>query len=149
MILSILSAFISTIGFSIVFHVQKKHLLICGATGAISWTIYLLLNQKGNSSVLASFLATLVVTTLSYLLAKKRKTPITVFLIAGIIPLVPGLGLYRMMYALLEEDYSLALDYATLTFEIAGVIAGAIVIISLLPLLWRKPIKKQTKRPPQ
>lgn len=149
MILSILSAFISTIGFSIVFHVQKKHLLICGATGAISWAIYLLLNQKGNSSVLASFLATLVVTALSYLLAKKRKTPITVFLIAGIIPLVPGLGLYRMMYALLEEDYSLALDYATLTFEIAGVIAGAIVIISLLPLLWRKPIKKQTKRPPQ
>ncbi|MBU3804716.1 MAG: threonine/serine exporter family protein [Candidatus Cellulosilyticum pullistercoris] len=142
MILSILSAFISTIGFSIVFHVQKKHLLICGMVGAISWTIYLLLNDQGNSSVFASFLATLVVTTLSYLLAKKRKTPITVFLIAGIIPLVPGLGLYRMMSALLDENYSLALDYATLTFEIAGVIAGAIVIVSLLPLLWRKPRKK-------
>lgn len=142
MILSILSAFISTLGFSIVFHVQKKHLLICGAVGAISWTIYLLLNEQGNSSVLASFLATLFVTALSYLLAKKRKTPITVFLIAGIIPLVPGLGLYRMMSALLDEDYSLALDYATLTFEIAGVIAGAIVIVSLLPLLWKKPRKK-------
>lgn len=143
MILSILSAFISTIGFSIVFHAQKKHLLICGAVGAISWTIYLLLSEQGNSSVLASFLATLVVTALSYLLAKKRKTPITVFLIAGIIPLVPGLGLYRMMSALLDENYSLALDYATLTFEIAGVIAGAIVIVSLLPLLWRKPKKNK------
>lgn len=149
MMLSILSAFISTLGFSIVFHVQRKHLLICGATGAISWTLYLLLIQNSHSSVLASFLSTLVVTTLSYLLAKKRKTPITVFLIAGILPLVPGLGLYRMMYALLDEDYSLALDYATLTFEIAGVIAGAIVIISLLPLLWRKPKQRQTKRPPQ
>lgn len=138
MMLSILSAFISTIGFSIVFHAKRKHLLICGAVGAISWTLYLLLNQQGDSPVLASFLATLVVTALSYLLAKKRKTPITVFLIAGIIPLVPGLGLYRMMSALLEEDYSLALDYATLTFETAGVIAGAIVIVSLLPLLWRK-----------
>lgn len=138
MILSILSAFISTIGFSIVFHVQKKHLLICGAVGAISWTVYLLLNDQGQSSVLASFIATLVITTLSYALAKKRKTPITVFLIAGIIPLVPGLGLYRMMSAFLEENYSLAIDYATLTFEIAGVIAGAIVIVSLLPLLWKK-----------
>ena len=143
MILSILSAFISTIGFSIVFHAKRKHLLICGAVGAISWTLYLLLNQQGQSPVLASFLATLVVTALSYLLAKKRKTPITVFLIAGIIPLVPGLGLYRMMSALLEEDYSLALDYATLTFETAGVIAGAIVIVSLLPLLWRKPRKNR------
>ncbi|MBQ1274103.1 MAG: threonine/serine exporter family protein [Cellulosilyticum sp.] len=138
MILSVISAFISTIGFSIVFHVQKKHLLICGAVGAIGWLIYLLVNERFNSSVIASFIAALVVTALSYLLAKKRKTPITIFLVAGIIPLVPGLGLYRMMYAVLNKDYSSALNYATLTFEIAGVIAGAIVIISLLPLLWRK-----------
>ncbi|MBE6023845.1 MAG: threonine/serine exporter [Cellulosilyticum sp.] len=138
MILSVLSAFISTIGFSIVFHVQKKHLLICGSVGALGWLVYLLINDRYNSSVLASFIAALLVTELSYILAKKRKTPITVFLVSGIIPLVPGLGLYRTMATLLEENYAAALDYALLTFEIAGVIAGAIVIISLLPLLWRK-----------
>lgn len=148
MILSILSAFISTIGFSVVFHAQRKHLLLCGLVGAIGWTVYLLINPHQDAPVLASFVATLVITSLSYLLAKQRRTPITVFLIAGILPLVPGLGLYRMMSALLDENYTLALDYATLTFEIAGVIAGAIVIISLLPLLWRKPPKKIKKRRP-
>lgn len=141
MIISIISAFISTIGFSIVFQVQKKHLLTCGTIGAIGWLIYLLLDDYSHSSVLASFIAALVVTQLSYVLARKRKTPITIFLVTGIIPLVPGLGLYRMMASLLKEDYGMALDYALLTFEIAGVIAGAIVIISLLPLLWRKPPK--------
>lgn len=141
MLLNILSAFISTIGFSIVFHVQKKHLLICGSVGAIAWTIYLVLVDQGFSSVSASFFSAFVVTALSYILAKKRKTPITVFLIAGIIPLVPGLGLYRMMASILDENYNAALDYATLTFEIAGVIAGAIGIASILPLLWRKPRK--------
>lgn len=143
MILSVISAFISTIGFSIFFHTQRKHLLICGGIGAMGWLVYLLANERTNSSVLASFIAALLVTALSYILAKNRRTPITVFLIAGIIPLVPGLGLYRMMSALLDEDFASALNYATLTFEIAGVIAGAIVIISLLPLLWRKkkPIK--------
>lgn len=138
MIVSIISAFISTIGFSIVFHIQKKHLLICGLVGALGWTIYLLLEELGTGSILASFVAALTVTQLSYFLSKCRKTPITVFLIAGIIPLVPGLGLYRTMYAILEANYSVAIEYATLTFEIAGVIAGAIVIVSLLPLLWRK-----------
>ena len=93
MILSVLSAFISTIGFAIFFHVRQTHLLICGTIGAIGWLIYLLLNGKYHSAVLASFIAALVVTALSYLLAKKRKTPITVFLVTGIIPLVPGLGL--------------------------------------------------------
>ncbi len=139
MILSIISAFISTIGFSIVFHIQKKHLFICGLVGALGWAIYLFLVELGASSVLASFVAALIVTQASYFLSKHRKTPITVYLIAGIIPLVPGLGLYRTMYAILESNYNLAVEYATLTFEIAGVIAGAIVIISLVPLLWRKP----------
>ena len=143
MILSVLSAFISTIGFAIIFHVRKQHLLICGVIGAIGWLIYLVLNDQYHSPVLASFIAALVVTSLSYLLAKKRKTPITVFLVTGIIPLVPGIGLYRTMYYMLEEDYSTALNYATLTFEIAAVIAGAIVIISLLPLLWCKPRKME------
>lgn len=141
LLLNIVSAFISTIGFSIMFHVQRKHLLICGGVGAIAWLLYLVINEYAQSAVLASFISALVVTTICYLLAKSRKTPITVFLIAGIIPLVPGLGLYRMMSAILDKNYSGALEYATLTFEIAGVIAGAIVIVSLVPLLWRKPRK--------
>lgn len=143
MIMSILSAFISTIGFSIVFHVQKKHLLTCGLVGAIGWTIYLLGEHWALTSVGATFVASLIVTQISYSLARRRKTPVTVFLIAGIIPLVPGLGLYRTMLYILKADYVLAAQYATLTFEIAGVIAGAIVIISLLPLIWR-PVKKKS-----
>lgn len=138
MLLSIISAFISTMGFAIVFHTEKKHLLICGFVGAIAWTIYLVFDAHYHSAVLASFVAAFIVTGISYLLAKNRKTPITVFLIAGIIPLVPGLGLYRMMFFLLDQNFNEALNYAMLTFEIAGVIAGAIGIVSLLPLLWRR-----------
>lgn len=142
MILSIFSAWISTIGFSILFHVQKKHLVICGTVGAIGWAIYLLGEKRGLHPSLSTFLASLLVTQCSYILAKKLKTPVTVFLIAGILPLVPGLALYRAMYSLMLLDYAKAIEYAILTFEIAGVIAGAIVIISLLPLLWRKQLFK-------
>nr|WP_302600068.1 threonine/serine exporter family protein [uncultured Cellulosilyticum sp.] len=143
MIISVFSAFISTIGFSIVFHVQRKHLLICGTVGALGWFIYLVGMKIGLTDVLATFLASLLVTQLSYVLSRRRKTPVTVFLIAGIIPLVPGLGLYRTMSAVLDSNYAQAVNYATLTFEIAGVIAGAIVIVSLLPLLWRKPQRRR------
>ena len=139
MIASIFSAFICTIGFAVIFHTQKKHLVTCGLVGAIGWAIYLFIEKLSNDPVIATFIASLVITSVSYLLSKNRKTPITVFLISGIIPLVPGVGLYRTMYALLQLDYSAAADSAALTFQLAGVIAGAIVIISLVPLLWRKP----------
>lgn len=145
MIMSLISAFISTIGFSIVFNVQKKHLLICGTVGALGWFVYLLALKLSLSDVVATFLAALLVTQLSYILSRRRKTPVSVFLVAGIIPLVPGVGLYRTMYAVLQSDYASAVNYATITFEISGVIAGAIVIISLLPLLWRKPHKRLKK----
>ncbi len=139
MLINIISAFLSTIGFSVVFQVQRKHVLASGMLGAVSWGVYLFLTDDlAFSTVWASFIATLLVTALSYVLAKLRKTPIIVFLVGGIIPLVPGVGLYRTMYNLLQQDYATAINYMLLTFEIAGVIAGAIVIISLLPLLWRK-----------
>lgn len=138
MMLNLLSVWISTIGFSIVFHVRRKHLLICGTVGAAGYAVYQIGENRGLSSVLSTFLAALLVTQLSYFLAKRLKTPITVFLITGILPLVPGLALYRTMYSLLIADYNASLGYAILTFEIAGAIAGAIVIISLFPLIWRK-----------
>lgn len=143
MIISVLSAFISTIGFSIVFHVQRKHLIVCGTVGALGWFVYLAGLEFGLTDVLSTFLASLLVTQLSYVLARRRKSPVTVFLIAGIIPLVPGLGLYRTMSAVLESNYSQAVNYAALTFEISGVIAGAIVIVALLPLLWRTPKRRR------
>jgi uncharacterized membrane protein YjjB (DUF3815 family) len=138
MIISVFSAFISSIGFAIVFHTQKKHLFVCGVVGGAGWFIYLLGEHNGFSPILSTFLASLLVTELSYILAKTNRTPITIFLIVGIIPLVPGVGLYRTMYFLMLMDYTAALEYAILTFELAGVIAGAIVIISLMPQLWRK-----------
>lgn len=135
LLLQILYAFITTVGFSLIFNANKRHLGVCGVVGALGWGIYWFTTALSYSSLLATFLATLVVTLVSYFLAKNRCAPITVFLIAGLIPLVPGVGLYRTMYHLLFMEYSKALEYALLTFQLAGVIAGGIIIATLLPVL--------------
>lgn len=138
LIIHLLSAFIATIGFSILFNVQKKHIIICGLVGAIGWIIYILGVRMAYSDILSTFVAALVVAQSSYFLAKQRKAPVTVFLIAGIIPLVPGVGLYRTMYSLLFAEYTKALEYALVTFQMSAVIAAAIILSALIPLLFRK-----------
>ena len=138
MIFSIFGAYISAVCYAILLHVQKKHIFICGIVGAIGSFINLIITQKGYSPVLATFCGSIVVTQLSYFLARRRKTPVTVFLISGIIPLVPGIWLYRTMYYLLFQEFNTALSYFILTFEIAGVIAGSIILVTLFPRLWRK-----------
>lgn len=141
-ILHVISAFASTVAFSILFNVQKKHIAICGLVGAAGWGVYIIGTDLGYSDVLSTFLGALVVATASYYLAKHRRAPVTVFLISGIIPLVPGIGLYRTMYSLLFAEYTEALGHALITFQMSGVIAGAIIIAALLPLFFKKPRKR-------
>lgn len=131
------SAFAATVCFSILFNVQRKHITICGIVGAAGWAVYILGHNMGYSDVLSTFIGALVVAQASYFLAKHRRAPVTVFLISGIIPLVPGIGLYRTMYSLLFAEYNKALEYALITFQMSGVIAAAIILAALLPLLFR------------
>lgn len=137
LLVNTISAFFATIFFSVLFHVQKKHLLACGIIGAGGWMVYTIGTMQDYSPILSTFLGAYLVAQGSYFLAKYKRAPVTVFLIPGIIPLVPGIGLYRTMYALLFSEYTKALEYALLTFQLSGVIAGAIIMAALLPLLFR------------
>ncbi|OON91049.1 MAG: hypothetical protein ATN32_02720 [Candidatus Epulonipiscium fishelsonii] len=122
-VLHMISSFLATVAFSIIFNVNNKHLLVCGTIGSIGWAIYIILSDYVMiSEVGSNFIASLIVASISYILSKIRRAPITVFLISGIIPLVPGIGLYKTMYFLLFEEYILALKQALVTFEISGVI---------------------------
>ena len=133
MIIGTISAFIATVAFSIFFHVPKKELLYCGSVGALGWFVYLLCINSGASPIVANFSAALVISQSSSILAKVRKIPVTILLIPGIIPVVPGAATYQTMYALLVGDYLEALGYASYTFQVAAAIAGAIVFTTMLP----------------
>ena len=56
------------------------------------------------------------------------KAPVTVFLIAGILPSVPGAGIYRTVYYLIQGDQTLSTHYLISTLHTAGAIALAIFI---------------------
>lgn len=137
MIIGTISAFIATIGFSIFFHVPKKELLFCGSIGALGWLVYLLCIHFKLPTIVANFAAALIISQGSSILAKLRKMPVTIFLISGIIPVVPGAAVYQTMYALLTGNYMEALGYASYAFQAAGVIAGAIVFTTMLPRIIR------------
>lgn len=141
MIIGVLSAFIATIGFSVFFHVPKNELLFCGGIGALGWLIYLICLNFNSSPIVATFVAGLIVSQGSIILAKIRKTPVTIFLISGIIPTVPGAAIYQTMYAMLREDYTEALTHASFAFQCSAAIAGAIVVTTMLPLIFSKKTK--------
>ena len=66
---------------------------------------------------------------LAHIFARVFKAPVTVFLIPGILILVPGAGLFRSAYQLFLGTQSMAGYYMLQTLQIAGMIALAIFVV--------------------
>ncbi|AOY76957.1 threonine/serine exporter family protein [Clostridium formicaceticum] len=122
-------AYICTIGFAILFNVPKSSLTKSGFAGAFGWIIFILINNTFNSVVVSTFIASFIIALIGEFFAIIGKQPITVYIIPGIVPLVPGFGLYYTMLSILEEDYELAISYGSESLLIAMAIAGSLTIV--------------------
>ena len=132
-ILQTIVAFFATVSFAVLFQVPRHQYFWSGITGSLGWLCYLLVNQGYDSVVIASFAATLALTAVSRFFAVWRKTPITIFLICGIFPLVPGAGIYYTAYYFIIGDNAMAAAKGTETLKIAVAITLGIVIILSIP----------------
>ena len=83
MIGQLTAAFLGTVAFGYLFGIPGKHYGFCGLCGSVAWGVYVL--PVWGSDVIASFAATVIVAFLSRLFAVRRRCPVTVFLIAGLI----------------------------------------------------------------
>lgn len=126
--IQIAGAFLAVAGFCLVLEVPRKLLMHTAFVGAVGWMAYLLAAEFGCTSYIASFWAAAVVSVLSHIDARRLKAPVTVFLIGGILPMVPGAGMYRTAYSIIAEDAEQAYLHLQETLLIAGAIAVAIFI---------------------
>ena len=131
-ILEFVFSAICTMSFGVLFNIPRKQLLYAAFVGASGWVIYSLLSKYSNSNVMAAFIGALVVGGISEFLARYRKMPATVFIIPGLIPLVPGYGLYYSMLKIVESDYLAATEVGVETILVAIAISSAIIITTSL-----------------
>lgn len=136
--LQILSAFLGTLGFSVVFGSKKSHILYLSLGGALSWTIYLISEHFGAGEALCYFLAATVIGIYSEILARILKTPATNVFILGFIPLIPGSLLYHTMRYAFSEQWNSFFESGTRTLEISLAIAMGIISVSTVVKLLHK-----------
>lgn len=131
MISQILAAAVGTIAFSVLFGVPGKYYPFCGIIGGCGWLVYMKTECWG--SVIASLIATMAVVFLSRYMAIRKKCPVTIFLIPGIFPLVPGSYVYWTTYYLVTDELILAADKGYTAVKIALAIVLGIVFIFEIP----------------
>lgn len=132
LLLQFLYILFPTCGFCILFKVPTKQFPACILTGAFSWTSYQILLYCEASAILACFIAACLVGFLSDICSRIFKEAATIFIIPGILCLVPGAGMYRTMLSLLQHDMGGFAANATTTLSMAGAIAVGLLITGSL-----------------
>ena len=131
-----------SLGTAALYRVPRKLIPWCGLLGGVSGSILLLFgNMIG--SIFATFIAAFLVGILSEFLARLKRVPVSIFLVPGFIPLVPGRYGYLTMRNFVEQDMISGLKMLSLTLFLAGAIAFGIFLSGtfcriLLQFGWRK-----------
>lgn len=129
--LSVLYAGIATMFFCPLLHVPRRAVPVASLLGAASCGAYLLMLALGSGEVFALFAASAAVAILCDVLARRMRMIATIFMCAALIPLVPGLGLYRTMRLLLQGEPASGLAQGLHTLLAVGAIALGAAIGSM------------------
>jgi uncharacterized membrane protein YjjB (DUF3815 family) len=132
------TSFIATGAFGILFNIPKKSLIKCGSVGLIGWMIYFLLVKMQLDVVFATFIASLSIGVMSQVYSRIYRAPSILFSVSGIIPLVPGGMAYNAMRHFVENDYYIATTLAAKALMISGAIAFGLVFSEVINQMIRK-----------
>ena len=124
------SAGIAIFGMCLFFDTPKKCFIACWLNAFLSWGVYLIADYAGLNGLWASFLSTLAADLFAYYCARILKGPVIIFLVAGILPMVPGISIYKGVYSFIFGGN--AAEILTGAFMSTGVIALAIFMMDTL-----------------
>ncbi|MBE5783455.1 MAG: threonine/serine exporter [Clostridiales bacterium] len=132
--IELLACFVATAAFSVLVHQPRNTVLVSALIGTASYGVYLLLNQ----TTIAYFVASLLIGTCCEICARLMKRTATLFVSVAIIPLVPGVGLYRTMRFITEGNYLQAVTTGSATLLGLCAIALAVTATSMFFRAFKK-----------
>ena len=130
-------ALCATAGFSVIFRVPVRHIPFCVLIGAFGWVTYEISMYYYSSPALGCFFGACIVGLFSNFAARRMKDAATIFIIPGILCLVPGSAIFNTMVEILDGDYAHAAEIGMQTLAMAGGIAlGLLTIGAILRVIY-------------
>src|SRR5690554_2310149 len=93
--LKILFSAIAAASFGIMFNIRGASLIYAGINGGLGFFIYSIATANGHDSHIGMLAASIAISISAEILARKLKTPASVFLVPALIPVVPGGALFQ------------------------------------------------------
>lgn len=132
LLIQTVACFLATIAFAIIFNIRGNFILWAAIGGAISWFFYKVILDLSGSNTLSMFGSAIIFSSYAEILARKLKTPVTTLVVCGLIPLVPGSGMYYTMSSAVNGNIEQTWALAISTFASAGSLALGVIFTSTI-----------------
>lgn len=145
------STAVGTLGFCFFSHVRMRNVVAASVGGVLEWGLYLYILYLTHNVFVASLLASVAVSIWSEIAARILKAPVNIFLIPGILALLPGSHLYYTMLGLISGDAALLSDHGETTLLgvvgiVVGIVAASIFFVYLTGLVGSHRMRKNQNR---
>jgi len=117
----------ATSGFSVLFGLHSLDIFLASGGAAIGWAVFQTM-PSAVSPAFATFIAALAAGFYSEIAGRFRSRPATLYMIASIIPLVPGSGMYYTMLSTLGGDSAKSVELGLATLITAFAIAAGLAV---------------------
>ncbi len=129
-IIQIITGFLGSLGFAVLFNVRGKKLIFAALGGLFSWAMFILLGLLIKNEPIRYFIVAVSISLYAEIMARILRTPTTTFIMTALIPLIPGSSLYYTMAYALESDLTRFLDKGIYTLQLALALALGVILTS-------------------
>lgn len=105
--IDLISSFFISSSVSIVNNVQRRYIYLCGLSGVITMGVYSLFNTFLGETI-SSLLACIALSFFSHSIGYITNLPSMIFVVSGVMPILPGGLLFNAINALAKNDYTQA-----------------------------------------
>ena len=131
-----LACVIGCIGFSFLFNVRGRGVVLCVIGAVLCWGVYALTIHLGGNDNAAMLLGSIFAAVYAEIMARVRKCPAIGFLVMALLPLIPGSALYYTMNYAVRGEMGLFASQGMKTIVLAGLMAAGVLLVSTSVRMW-------------
>lgn len=124
----VLAGAFAALFYALACYAERRGLTVAFFGGFVGALVFLVAQQIGLGPVLAAAVAATVVGFVGGLMARRALIPPLIVAVAGITPLLPGLSVYRGLFALLNEQTLLGISALLAAVGTGGALAGGVTL---------------------
>lgn len=142
----LLAAAVISGSFAVANYAPKRVVAATAVAGAVGWGAFTAADAAELPPTFGTAIAAVLVGAGSYLFAARQKVPALVYVAAGVVPLLPGLTIYRGMRRLAESDSLAGITLLGQAVSIGLALAAGVILGEFLAQPSRSEVPRRERR---